>query len=481
MRPLCNLRSSSFYRCVRRRFTRVVLPVLLLASGALFFSCSPTERYDLAVTHARVFDVHSGSAGDGATILIRGDRIARVVPSGVRAKFSANHTLDAAGRLVTPGLVDVHFHAGTLLADSISLEPDSLPRYREKFARAYLPYGVTTVRSCGDTERWLPMLRGWMHGEAGSPDFYGCGGALVSPNDRNFPGHVVVDGPDAARVKVREYHDAGLRHLKVYWRLREPEFVAVMDEARALGMNVTGHVDYKVIGIGRAMELGLRQFEHAYTLGVNAIDSTGYAYINGAVFSDHYASYIKDNSVPGSFFISRAEVFNYLGADHPAMQALIDSLHARGAGVTPTLHVFAQRFGLAYFTTPSARAGYDDTEALADSALARCRAGYRIMAGYVSAMFKAGIPLTVGSDWADPGKACLSEMLLLHECGIPIADVLIAATWNGAKEMGIEAEAGSIEAGKKANLIVFDEDPLADPRHLLGKKIVIKSGVLAEE
>ena len=172
---------------------------LLLAAGALVLACAPGEHCDLAITHARAFDVRTGSTRDGATILIRDGRIADVVSNGVRRKFTASDTIDAAGRLVTPGFIDVHFHAGSVLADSISLAPDSLPRYRARFARAYLPYGITTVRSCGDSERWLPMLHEWMRSAPGSPDFYACGGALVSPNDRNYPGHVVVDGDPLAR------------------------------------------------------------------------------------------------------------------------------------------------------------------------------------------------------------------------------------------------------------------------------------------
>jgi hypothetical protein len=423
-----------------------------------------------------VFDVHTGEVRPGKTLLIRGSRIAEILADGSRFSFSATDTIDAAGRLVTPGLVDMHFHGDAIFADSISMEPDSLPRYRRELARAYLPYGVTTVRSCGDPERWLPLLLDWMTPAPGMPDFYPCGAAIISPDDRNFPGHVEVDGPDSARAKVREYHGLGFRHLKAYWRLREPEFAAMMDEAARLGMNVTGHVDYRIIGIQRALELGLRQLEHAYTLGVDAIDSTGYAYINGQVFVDHYADYITGNTMPGSFFVSRLELFRSLGPDHPAMLTLIDSLSANGVGVTPTLHIFAQRFGLAHFTTPSTRAGYDDTEVITGNALARCQDGYRILAGYVNRLYRAGIPLTVGSDWADPGKACLSEMLLLNDCGVPMSDVLIAATWNGARGMGIESETGSIEVGKKANLIVFDEDPLTRPENVLGGKIVIKDG-----
>jgi imidazolonepropionase-like amidohydrolase len=451
-----------------------LLGVLLL--GAL--PCAARPYYDTAIVHARVLDVRTGLVRENACILVRDGRIADVVADSLPAGRTAARTIDAAGRLVTPGLIDVHFHSGEIVGDSLTMQADSLRAYRQQLGDAYLPFGVTTVRSCGDDERWLPMLQSWMKSTPNAPDFYACGAAIVSPNDRNFSGHVAVTGADSARAKVRQCHAAGFRHLKVYWRLREAEFAPVMEEARRLRMNVVGHIDYKVLGIHRAMELGLRQFEHAYTLGVDAIDSTGYEYDSGQVFVDHYASYIHDNQVPGSFFISRMEMFNTLGPDNPALARLVDDLHAHGAGVTPTLHVFAQRFGLTWFTTPSRKPGYDDTEVLADSALARCRAGYAILAGTVMRLYDAGVPLTVGSDWAEPGKACLSEMLLLHECGIPMPAVFAAATLNGAREMSIAADTGAIEKGLKANLVIFDADPLADPVNLLGGKRVIKDGVL---
>ena len=60
--------------------------------------------------------------------------------------------------------------------------------------------------------------------------------------------------PEHARREVRAYHDAGLRHVKLYWRLREPEFVAALEEARQLGMGVTGHIDFRVLGFERALQ-----------------------------------------------------------------------------------------------------------------------------------------------------------------------------------------------------------------------------------
>jgi len=454
-----------------------------LAPGmALLFAalpCLAAPGYDTAIVHARVLDVRTGTVRAGTTILLRDGLIADVGPDEAGTRAAAARTIDAAGRLVTPGFIDVHFHSVEILGDSLTMQPDSIRSYRSKLRDAYLPYGVTTVRSCGDDERWMPMLRAWMEPSADAPDFYACGGALVSPDGHHYSGHVAVNGADAARAKVREYHDLGLRHVKVYWRLREAEFGPVLDESRRLGMNVVGHVDYRVIGIHRAMELGLRQFEHAYTLGVDAIDSTGYDYCNGQVFADHYASCIHDGVMPGSFFVSRLEMFNTLGPENPAVTKVIADLAAHRAGVTPTLHVFAQRFGLAWFSTPPRAPGFDDTDSLPDSSRARCRAGYGLLAATVKKLYDAGVPITVGSDWADPGKACLSEMLLLRDLGMPMPAVFAAATLNGAREMGLESLTGAIEKGLKANLVMFDADPLADPRNLLSGMTVFKDGVPA--
>jgi imidazolonepropionase-like amidohydrolase len=96
-------------------------------------------------------------------------------------------------------------------------------------------------------------------------------------------------------------------------------------------------------------------------------------------------------------------------------------------------------------------------------------------------MFDAGIQLNMGTDCSDPGKAALSELLLLNDLGIPMADVLRIGTINGAKAIGQEINYGSIETGKRANLIVFSQNPLDDPKNLLSSKIVIKDGKIWSE
>ena len=256
------------------------------------------------------------------------------------------------------------------------------------------------------------LMTSWARSSPDAPDFFPSGGALVSREDGRTPylGHVVVNDSADAAARVRRYHAAGLRDIKLYWRLREPEYVGALVEARRLGMRVLEH-------------------------------------------------------------------FNVLGPRDVRMRRLIDEVGRSGATVTPTLHIFAQRASVAPYTTPSLGT-FDRSEAWTPAQRARARRGYEILAGYVRQLHEAGVPLAVGTDWMDPGRAVLSEVILLERAGIPMADVLAIATLGGARVMERDAEYGTIEPGRKANLVIFDRNPIGDPEAVLAGKTVIKDGVV---
>lgn len=444
---------------------------------------APGEPVDLAIENARILDVRSGEVLESRRIEIDAGRIVGI-EDGTAGSRPAETTLDAAGRFVTPGLVDVHHHTAFVLGDSISegggfiarlsMDPDSIAAYRERFAAAYLPHGVTTVRDAGSDERQAPLLTAWMEPSPEAPDFWPVGGALASAEEGRvtFPGHAVVEDSADAVAKVREYHDLGYRHLKLYWRLEEPEFAAALAEARRLGMNVTGHVDFQVLPFERAIDLGLTRFEHAYTVGVGAMTNEEFLAAWRVEAPKTYGEETR-----GRFYLGALEYFHVLGPGNPRVLALIDRLAKVDAVVAPTLHIFAQRIGLTEFTSPSVGA-FDDTSWLTAEQRAHAVEGYRILTGYVLRMYEAGVRLAIGTDWADPGKAVLSEMLLLHDLGIPMAEVLRIATLGSAEAIGVEGEVGAVEPGMKAHLVIFDEDPLVDPRAILGPKTVIKDGVV---
>jgi imidazolonepropionase-like amidohydrolase len=473
--------TPSFQTLARTMASIAFAATVAYADGSGAETASPPA--DLVLRDVTVFDVRDRVARGGRTVVVEDGRISAVLEAGANAP-EARRTIDGRGRILTPGLVDVHSHVDYVLGDSISagggfiarlsMDPDSIAAYRSRFAEAYLPYGVTTVRDVGSDDRHLPMLVAWMKRSPDAPDFWPVGGALVSHEEGRepFPGHAVVTDAEHARREVRAYRDAGLRHVKLYWRLREPEFVAALEEARQLGMGVTGHIDFRVLGFERALDLGLRSFEHAYTIAVGALTEEQFL----AAWREELPRVVGDEQ-RGRFYLGVMAYMHVLGRDNAEVEHLIERLAATNSTVVPTLHLFAQRLGLSPHVTPPF-ASFDDLTWLEADQRAWAVAGYRIMGEHVGMMWEAGIPLAVGTDWAEPGPAVLAEIALLHDAGIPMPDSLAIATLGGAAAIGLEGEIGVIEAGYRANLVLWEDDPLAAPSALFGGRTVIKDGIV---
>jgi hypothetical protein len=395
----------------------------------------------------------------------------------VQSQRGVVRVIDAHGRLLTPGLIDAHLHTFLILPDSLVMQPDSIEAYRRVFAQTYLPYGVTTVRDAGSSERWMPMLLKWMQRTPAAPNFYPVGAQIISPDTNHIPvSHQVVVADSAAAVaKVRQYYALGIRNIKLYTWLREPAFGAALHEAQRRGMNVTAHLDLQIVTHDRALDLGLRNFEHIHPFAYQVMTEAG--------FDSALAQFPKNLGIhpppfpPTAIYMNVPELWNYLGPANPHILALIQRIKRLDGSVTPTLHVFAQRYGLAYFES-APRDSTENTSVWTAQQRARAIAGYRIMVSYVKRMYDAGIRLNLGTDSHDGGKAALSEMLLLHEVGIPMEGVFRIATLDSAEDIGHGAEYGSIEVGKRADLILFEGNPLTNPTDLLGPKIVIKDGVV---
>jgi hypothetical protein len=136
------------------------------------------------------------------------------------------------------------------------------------------------------------------------------------------------------------------------------------------------------------------------------------------------------------------EQWNAIGSNNRVLLDFVARFKRADASMTPTLHVFAQRYGLTYFTSP-ARDQNEDASRFSRSDLARAVAGYKIMASYVKQLHDAGVRLSIGTDTPEPGKSVLSEMLLLHDAGISMTDVFRIATLESATNIGHGSEYGS--------------------------------------
>ena len=463
-----------------RRRMNALATVLLVACGACT-STSPVA--DLIIRDASVFDARTGRVASHQMVVVRDGVIDAVVPDGDAGLPRARATVEAQGRLLTPGFFDVHYHTDDVLGDSmnttggaiarLSMDPASIARYRRAVAALYLPYGVTVIREAGGPDESLPLMRAWMDRVPWAPDAYPSGGALVSFDEGRepYPGHTVVRDPDDARRVVRAYHDAGFRHVKLYWRLREPEFRAALEQADALGMVPYAHVDNGVVSVDDALRWGLRRFEHAHTLAVSVLRPDELADVWQRTQTE-----ILEGDPRGAFFMAVMERFNELGDDDPRMVGLVDRLAEADSFVTPTLQAIAGPLGVSSFQTPPP-SEFADTSGWTEEQRARAHRGYRVFASYVRRLHEAGVTLALGTDTPEPGRSALAEMLLLHDAGISMADTLQIATLNSARSLGLDDLYGTVEPGKRADFVLFDESPLDRPSALLGPKTVIKDGV----
>jgi imidazolonepropionase-like amidohydrolase len=427
-----------------------------------------TNFYDLAITHSKVFNSRTGRVDAGQTILIKAGIIELVTASP--GNYTTAKTIDAAGRLITPGFIDTHIHLTDVFGDydkaPARISTDSISWYRKKLSDTYLPYGVTTVMIMGEPEAWLPLTIDWMKNpDSDCPDVYTVGGALISKESRKpYLNHITVSSPGQASRKIIEYYRMGIRHIKLYWRLRKPEFEAAFKTADSLGMRVFGHIDQNIMFMDTTLAIGLLNYEHIMTLDNSVIHFAQ----DGSAFDNQIKSFYGNSSL--SFSAVRMEMWRFMHIKkRAALEALINKLANNKTSFSTTIHLFAAAFGLSYFS--------DTRDAsLTASQLARCKENFDIFMQYAKKMYDKGIRLRIGTDCANGGKSLLSELLLLHEHGFSTADFLQIATINGASALGLENQCGVIEKGKKANLLIWDKNPFLDYKNFLSSKTIIKDG-----
>ena len=322
----------------------------------------------------------------------------------------------------------------------------------------------------GQPENWLPPVLSWQADpRSNSLDIYTVGGAMVSNEGRKpYVNHVIVDSSLAAKQKVIEYYKLGIRHIKLYWKLRRPEFEAAFETADSLGMKVYGHVDQNIMLIDSAFDIGLRNYEHILTL----VNSVWHVQNDSKDFSLEMQNHYAPGTANRNRQLERLEMFRFIHDKNPAaIDSLIDKLSKGNTTFSTSIHLMAEPFGLTYFTTRA------DTT-LSTGQMARCRENFKLFMGYVKQLFEKGIKLRIGTDWPSGGKAIISEQLLLAEYGFTIPAILQISTINGAAALGLENKYGSIENGKKADLLIWDKSPFDNYKNFLASKTIIKDGIV---
>ncbi|NHF59942.1 amidohydrolase family protein [Flavobacteriaceae bacterium TP-CH-4] len=462
-----------------------LLSISVVFLGALCLTnCAPDPSYDLAIQNVLLFDSRNKNVIANKTVLISSDTIAAIIDAS--GNFDAQTTITGNGRLLVPGFIDTHTHLMQNYGSSSETAPEPLPQddldlIRDLMTHQYLSYGVTTIIDMGQPESWMDVTLNWQKNpDSDHPNLFICGGSIVSDEDRRQPQHhIEVMGPEDGRRKVRTYAEMGLKHMKLYRKLQKQDMEAMVDEAKKYGITINTHTDNNVVTIQEAMNMGIKNFEHFFTVTPSILD-----------YDEHWTKMNEEYGIRMSpsideFAAHMVYFFGYIN-DHPQfearLKALFEHMAQEGATLSTAVNVLASAAGKTDFFTsfeyfPIRRkpmVSYSTTQK------EQLEKAFDHMMGYLKMAHDKGVRLRIGTDCRFGGKSLLRELELFYKAGIPMTDILQIATWNGYEAMKLEDRYGSIEVGKKADVVLFDKNPFEDFENLKSEKIIIKGGKLLD-
>jgi len=383
---------------------------------------------------------------DAAVLIKKG----RVVRAGARSrvKVPKNATvIDVYGKTILPGLWDMHAHFEQV-----------------EWGPVYLAAGVTTVRDCGNELEFITAVRDAIAQRRGlGPRILAAG--IVDGSGELALGVQRVDTSEQARMWTDRYHAAGFQQMKIYSSVKLEEVKAVAAEAHRLGMTVTGHVP-DGLNAYQAIEAGQDQINHI-----------------------SYIADIMHAGLPAD--ASRRDEFKAnAGVDlnSPEARKAISFLKAHGTVIDPTLSIF--EFLTATTAKPPVTFEPGVTKVAPELAPQLTDVDppserselmeefFEKSLAIVGALHRAGIPILAGTDQTVPGFSVYREIELYAQAGFTPMEAIQAATIVPARVMKLDKEAGTIEAGKRADLIVLNGNPLDDIHNIRTVEYVIAKGVM---
>lgn len=438
----------------------------------------------VAITGVTLIDGTGGPPQEATTIIIRDGRIVAVTRDGGAVVPDGARVIHAAGRYVIPGLADMHVHFG-----SGGLEPRDTTTL-DRSLRQFLYYGVTTVFNVGGTDgstATIEALRSRLIlGEALAPNVHATGSLLTVPGshpvatimqvppgedpttyDWTTRGVALAETVPEARAVVREHAAAGMDGIKIVVESglggatglpqMSPEMIAaVVDEASSLGLPVVAHVssDYE---LEDAVAGGVRALVHA---PLDPLPGPG-----------HWAS-MRERDV---FLVPTLSVYAPMIGDRWTRPGAMDDSFLRSGVATQTLE------SLENWESPMASMPDDMRAVMWSEVLAS-----------IAAAHDAGVPIALGTDtnnpFVFPGYSVHVELELLVEAGLTPMEALVTATRRPAEMLGKDDTFGTLEPGKRADLLILTADPLSVIRNtrtietvILGGEVIDRSSLLVQE
>ena len=411
--------SCLFTSCKVRSLSTGMIQTLDLHNTA---AVGDTKRSKLVLLGGRVMTMGARGTHDPGAVVVTGDRISYVGPRS-RVPIPADATIiDVPGTVIMPGLIDTHAHIGHW--------PPELVHLYSWVMRAYVDFGVTTIYDPQPAEVTIAALKDLVQsGRMSGPNILSSGAPAFGERYASvFPDMV---------ARIRRFEDAataveraarfGTGPIKVYSQASRLHRRWLAETASRRGLPITGE--------------GACSQELVLTMVVDGYSSV-------------------EHSIPGPIYNDVKELLRHSGISYTPTLTV-------ACGSYGSLGWFANSMGAAEKTKLASMIPQDHLMSRVGPATDTLTEAFWVAARSAAKLAAHGVGVTIGGHGEVPGLGTIWEIMALQMGGLSAAEALKAATIDGARKLGISTEVGSLEVGKRADLIVLAEDPARDTRNLL--------------
>ena len=393
----------------------------------------------VAFENVKLIPMDSERVVENQTVIVRDGKIETIGDSNQISIPSGARVIDGRGKYLMPGLVDMHVH--------IEYENDML---------LWVANGVTSVRNMwGNTDKklllgmpdQLELRRQIEQGRLFGPTIY-TAGPVMEGEPSFHPIAEVYPSPQEAAGSVAWQKAQGYDFIKVYDHLSPEVYGAILDAARENGLPVVGHVPLAV-GLDNVLTGGQETIEHM----AGYIDPDAVEFIIPEDQLDEYALKTSEAGVWNVVTLSEYPKSKETPAGFERLQNQPGMIY-----VSPGTRLLSPFFYLMASKSHSyADADYPQRIAELNRKMVR-------------ALHEAGAGILLGTDAAQayhlPGFSVHEELAMLVEAGLSPYEAIEAGTRNAAEAMGKSDEFGTVEVGKRADLILLKDNPLTDVSNL---------------
>ena len=380
-------------------------------------------------------DVVNGTSIPNSVVIIENGIIISVGTAGTVAISSDAFVIDATGKSILPGLWDMHAHFE-----------------QAEWGPAYLAAGVTTVRDCGNEFGYINAIQKAIDDGSGiGPHILKAG--IIDGKGPYALGIIQADTKDEAIAAVQRYQQNGFVQIKIYSSMKPQIVKAVCDEAHRLGLTVTGHIPE-----GMTLQQGVDS-------GMDMVNHVQYVYSVMKKNKNDSLVYFDDSTnmaVLNFIKMNHVVIDPTLGVFELAFRSLKDSI----TSIEPAFATLPAPLQKIFINTGMENENY-------------IRYGAIIMKDFkaiVKALYDAGIRVVAGTDMGFPGYSVDRELELYVDAGLTPLQAIQTATIVPAVVMNEDGMTGSIQKGKRADIVIVDGDPLQNIRATRKVVSVIKDG-----